>query len=311
MYSHLFGPVVSRRLGISLGVDIVPQKVCSLDCVYCECGPTTRLTDERKEWVRTADVISELRGFLAGSPALDVVTLTGSGEPTLNTGLGDVISFLKRYFPLYKTALLTNGTLLWLPDVASACLQFDYVLPSLDAVSGGVFTKVNRPLPGLDNNKIIRGLAEFSRRYTGNLWLEVFIVPAVNDSEEELDFLREAIVLINPGRVQLNTLDRPGTDPSIRPSTPEELAKIAAFFQPLPVEIISRGYPPTIAQPAAPDLLSMIAATVRRRPSTVEDLSMATGKTINEITAVLSGLLNDGTIIPESVKNRVFYKIVK
>lgn len=309
-YKHLFGPVASRRLGVSLGVDIMPSKVCNLNCIYCECGSTTTLSVERREWVPAAEVIAELSDFLAQSPRLDVVTVTGSGEPTLNTGLGTIIKFLKKNHPRYATALLTNGTLFTLPEVRKAASLFDYVLPSLDAVSPDVFTKVNRPHGGLDNKKIIKGLARFGREYKGALWLEVFIVPGINDSAEDLLFLKKAINEIGPGRVQLNTLDRPGACDSVKPASAERLIEIADFFKPLTVEILSRQYAAPAPLLAGSGLESAILATLRRRPSTIEDLSSATGQLINDVTVILSRLVTSNKVKTKTVKSKIFYKTV-
>ena len=309
-YKHLFGPVASRRLGVSLGVDIMPSKVCNLNCIYCECGSTTTLSVERREWVPAAEVIAELSGFLAQSPRLDVVTITGSGEPTLNTGLGTIIGFLKKSHSRYATALLTNGTLFTLPDVRESASLFDYVLPSLDAVSRDVFKKVNRPHGGLDNKKIIEGLARFSREYKGALWLEVFIAPGINDSAEELILLKKAINEIGPARVQLNTLDRPGACDCVIPASAERLLEIAEFFKPLAVEILSRQYTAPAPLLAGGALEPAILATLQRRPSTIEDLSSATGQLVNDVTAILSRLVNDNKVRTETVKNRIFYRMI-
>ena len=308
-YNYIFGPVPSRRLGLSLGVDMVPGKVCTLNCVYCECGSTTELTAERREWAPAQAVIAELSDFLGHSPALDVVTITGSGEPTLNTGLHEVIMFLKQAFPRYPTALLTNGTLLHVAEVKSAALTFDYVLPSLDAVSDDIFFKVNRPHPSLDNRRIIEGIAQFAREYKGRLWLEVFIVPGVNDAPDELARIKDAALSIAPDRLQLNTLDRPGASASVRPAARRELIAIADFMRPLPVEIISRGYAGRPAGSSGDALESAIVSTVRRRPSTVEDLAVTTGRTINDISEALSRLCTGGAVATEVVQGRVFYRI--
>ena len=146
-YSYLFGPVQSRRLGVSLGIDMVQSTICSLDCVYCECGKTGRLTLERQAYADADAIIAELSAFLSTAPALDYITFGGRGEPTLDTGLGRVVRFLKRSFPRYACALLTNGTLLHLPDVREEVAPFDLVLPNLDAVSDAAFRKLNRPHP--------------------------------------------------------------------------------------------------------------------------------------------------------------------
>jgi wyosine [tRNA(Phe)-imidazoG37] synthetase (radical SAM superfamily) len=308
-YNYLFGPVASRRLGRSLGVDMMPAKVCNLNCIYCECGETTAMANDQKEYISPAAIIAELRDFLKASPQLDVVTITGSGEPTLNTGLGAVIGFLTSEFPAYKTALLTNGTLLHRDDVCAAALRFDYVLPSLDAVSDSAFASVNRPHPDLHNSTIIRGIADFARTYKGILWLEVFIVPGVNDSEHELALLKEAALAIHPARVQLNTLDRPGACADVAPASGKRLSEIALFFAPLPVEIISRQFTVRPDTPSAMELESMVLATLRRRPSTIEDIAVTSRYTINEITALLTLLEKNRVVSSESVSNHVFYKI--
>ena len=308
-YNHLFGPVASRRLGLSLGVDLVPSKICNLNCVYCECGPTRQTTNERREYVQASAVIAELNDFLSSSPKIDFVTVTGSGEPTLNTGLGKVISHLKNEFSVYKTALLTNGTLLAAPDVREAALRFDYVLPSLDAVSDTVFASINRPNQELHNSAIIRGIADFARTFRGILWLEVFIVPGVNDTDSELTLLKEAALAIKPARVQLNTLDRPGATDSVTPASGKHLAEIAAFFKPLPVEIVSRQYVSHAETHATVELEAGVISLLRRRPSTVEDLAIASGCSINEIAGLLSRLEREGSVSFETVNNLQFYKM--
>jgi wyosine [tRNA(Phe)-imidazoG37] synthetase (radical SAM superfamily) len=310
-YRYLFGPVASRRLGMSLGVDMLPAKVCNLDCIYCECGATSEKVNDRRDYVAPSAIIAELRDFLSASPELDFVTITGSGEPTLNTALGPVVSFLKNSFPAYKTALLTNGTLLSTDEVRDAALQFDCVLPSLDAVSDAVFASVNRPHPDLHGGAVARGIADFARDYTGVLWLEVFIVPGVNDSMQELSLLKEAAEAIRPARVQLNTLDRPGAVDSVKPATAGRLSEIAAFFSPLPVEIISRRFTPRLETQAAFELESSLMSLLSRRPSTVEDLAITSRRSINDIAELLSRLETGKAVVSETVNGRLFYKCIK
>ncbi|MFO8145279.1 MAG: radical SAM protein, partial [Candidatus Syntrophosphaera sp.] len=152
---YLFGPVPSRRLGVSLGVDLVPHKVCSLNCVYCEVGRTTNLTIQRKEYVPLDEVLKELEEYLSQDPDLDFITFSGQGEPSLNSGLGRVIDFIKDKYPRYKVAVLTNGTLFWDEKVRAEVMLADVLLPDLDAVSELAFLKVNRPAPELKIDRII------------------------------------------------------------------------------------------------------------------------------------------------------------
>jgi len=242
-YRHLFGPVRSRRLGISLGVNMVPFKTCSLDCVYCECGATTVLTTERREYIPTGSIIAELDHYLDTNPQLDYVTFGGSGEPTLHSGLGVIINHLKKNYPQKKLALLTNSTLLYDSRLRADIVKCDLIVPSLDAVSDDTFYKINKPANSLDCAGIIKNLIELSNKLKelkGEMWLEIFILPGVNDTDKEINLFKEAAAAINPARVQLNSLDRPGTCSGISAPTTAKLEEIAGKLAPLPVEIVSR-----------------------------------------------------------------------
>jgi wyosine [tRNA(Phe)-imidazoG37] synthetase (radical SAM superfamily) len=304
-YKHLFGPVQSRRLGRSLGVDCINPKTCNLDCVYCECGHTTNRTTERKEYVSSSEVTGELGKFLAARPDLDYVTFGGSGEPTLNSKLGEMVRFVKREFPGYKTALLTNGVLLYVPEVQEALMAFDCILPSLDAVSEKVFKAVNRPDPSLEAGRIIEGILAFSKRYTGLFWVEVFIIPGVNDSADELIKFKENLSRIRLTRVQLNSLDRPGAMENVPAASMERLSEIAQFLLPLPVEIISRSAPlPSAAASATEETL---LSSLRRRPMTIEEIAVMMGITINKSAAVLARLSSEGKVTLREANGRPFY----
>jgi len=308
-YSHLFGPVNSRRLGTSLGVDMMPHKICTLDCVYCECGNTTVLTTERKEYIDRNEIIGELSHYLSKNPVLDYVTFAGSGEPTLNTALGNCIKFVKDSYPQYKTALLTNGTLFSVPEVRQDAMLCDLVLPSVDAISDNVFYSINRPHQSLDNPCILEGLRQFSQEYQGKLWVEVFIVPGINDNPDELKNFKSALVKINPTRVQLNSLDRPGACDWVKVASPEILQKIAEYLSPLPVEIISRNSRDFfLKQSISINTEEAIISLLKRRPSTIEELSSVSGLTINILIPLLEKLSTNGQISSESVSGHLFYR---
>jgi len=240
-YKHLFGPVRSRRLGISLGVNMAPFKTCSLDCVYCECGATTVLTTERREYIPTYSIIAELDHYLGANPKLDYVTFGGSGEPTLHSGLGKIIRHLKKNYPQKKLALLTNSTLLYDSKLREDIVQCDLIVPSLDAVSDDVFYKINKPEKSLNCASIIKNLIDLSKEFKGQIWLEIFILPRVNDTDKETALFKEAATAINPDRVQLNSLDRPGTCSDVAVPSRVRLEEIARKLAPLPVEIVSRN----------------------------------------------------------------------
>lgn len=308
-YAHIFGPVRSRRLGVSLGIDMVPGKICTLNCVYCECGETTELTLERKEYISFDELSREITDYLSGNPELDYVTFGGSGEPTLNTSLGPLIRYIKEKFPSYKTALLTNSTLFHLPEVRKEVMPCDIVLPSLDAISDKAFLSVNRPHQGLDNRRIIEGLISFSREYKGIIWVEVFIVPGVNDNPEELEAFKSALLQINPARVQLNSLDRPGACKWVSTADSSSLSEIAKFFSPLPVEIISRKKQETLkAEKTDSSTEETVLNLLRRRPSTLEELSGITGITINRLLSILEDLISRELISVYDVNESTFYR---
>lgn len=239
-YKHIYGPVNSRRLGVSLGVDMVPFKTCQLDCIYCECGATTNLTNERAEYITAASFVNELDDYLSNNAAPDYVTFGGSGEPTLNVALGEVVAHLKKNYPAQKLALLTNSTLFIDDDVRKVAKLCDLVLPSLDAATDEVFVKINKPAPSVKCSDVINGLLKFSKEYKGTIWLEIFIAPNVNDSVEEILLIKEIVTKINPTRIQLNSLDRTGTDVTLVKASQENLLRISDLMKPLITEIVCR-----------------------------------------------------------------------
>ncbi|MBN2042076.1 MAG: radical SAM protein [Spirochaetes bacterium] len=309
---YLFGPVNSRRLGISLGIDLIPYKTCSLDCAYCECGVTTDKTVEIKEYVPASVIINELNDYLSSKPELDIITFAGSGEPTLHSGIGEIINFLKSNYPEYKISVLTNSTLLYRKEVRKAIINADIIMPSLDAVSYEVFKKINRPHKDITIENIIKGLIELRKEFKNTIILEIFIAPGINDSNEELSLIKKVCEDIAPDMIQLNTLDRPGTEDWITPSTENSLIEIRQFLSPLKVDIIkkpmNREKTRTIDNI---DITNQIIATVSRRPSTLEDLSNSLNINRKDALKTLRILVNKGIIEKEDVSRGTFYKIKK
>lgn len=306
---YLFGPVPSRRLGISLGVDLVPHKVCSLNCIYCEVGKTTNLTIERKEYIPIKEVIKELKNYLNKKPELDFITFSGQGEPTLNSGLGQVVDFIKDNYPDYKIAVITNGTLFYDKNVRDEVLQADVLLPSIDAVSDIVFAKINRPNKDLNNSKIIEGLVQLRKEFTGKIFLEIFFAPGINDSDEELNLLKQKITEINADLIQLNTLDRPGTVNDVKPIIKEELEKIKIFLEPLPVTIIAKGKTRKQIQSFNKNIEEQILETVKRRPCTDTDLCEILNIHINELNKYISELIDNNKIVSDKQERGLFFKL--
>jgi len=309
MYKYLFGPVPSRRLGISLGVDLVPKKVCSLDCVYCEVGQTTKLTTERREYILYDRVTTELADYFSHNPDPDYITFSGSGEPTLNSRIGDVLQFIKKNKPTIPVAVLTNGTLFYDKKVRDELLGANVVLPSLDAAREDTFRKINRPAQGLNIEKCINGLADFRKAYSGQIWLEVFFAPGYNDREADLIALKNAFEQIKPDQIQLNTLDRPGTLNNVQRASMEYLERVIDFWQLPNVEIIAATPERKNIQSYRKDAEMVILETIARRPCTVDDLVKILGQHTNEINKYLDVLEAEGMVEPVRQERGIFYQI--
>ena len=305
-YKYIFGPVPSRRLGISLGVDLVPHKTCTLDCVYCECGKTTNLTLKRKEYVSIELVKKELKTFLSGNPKLDFITFSGSGEPVLHNGIGKIVTFLKSDYPQYKIALLTNGTLFYQPHVIEEILDVDIVKVSFDAASHKNFISINRPHPELKLPQIVDGLIRLRKRFTKQLWAEVFLVQGFNDNEIELKEISKVILSINPDKIQVNTLDRPGTDNWVKPVDKKALADSLAYLG--RAEIIERFNSRQNNKVFKMDNYSDILFTLRRRPCTAEDVSRILNIQTDDVRRYLDALLKNGDIKKIKMPRGIFYK---
>ena len=293
---------------MSLGVDLVPHKVCSLNCIYCECGYTTNLTIERKEYVPFSGVIQELKQFLSDKPVLDYITFSGSGEPTLNSRFGDILKFIKQNYPDIPVAVLTNGTLLKDKQVRMEILDADLVLPSLDVASDLSFGKINRPIHSLNIEDYINGLIEFRKEYKGKIWLEVLIIPGYNNSKEDLKLLKQVIKKIKPDSIQLNTLDRPGVIPGLKATGKEELEQIADFWGLNNIEIIAAAASRKEIKSFRDDVESAILETIFRRPCTINDLAKILGLDINEINKYLDVLEADNKIKSVQQERGIFYQ---
>ncbi|HPS58395.1 MAG TPA: radical SAM protein [Spirochaetota bacterium] len=291
---HVFGPVTSRRLGRSLGIDIVPYKLCSLNCVYCECGSTTALTTAVREYAPAADVCAEIDLALAGSPELDVITFSGSGEPTLNSSIGTVINHIKSRYPQYKVAVLTNSTLMNIDRVRRNILAADMIFPSLDAVSGKVFNAIMKPAAGVKPGDIIKGLVKLRAEYKGRICLEIFIVPGFNDTADELELLREAALRIKPDEVHLNRLDRPGSESWVQPVSDERMQEISEHFKPMAVKVIGRKPGDVHVPCTGSDLRDRVLSAVRDGIGDAEDIAGRLGVRVVDVMRICDRLAGEG-----------------
>jgi wyosine [tRNA(Phe)-imidazoG37] synthetase (radical SAM superfamily) len=289
---HVFGPVPSRRLGYSLGLDAVPPKVCSMDCVYCELGPTTERTVCRKRWVDVGAVLSDLEARLAEGPRVDTITISGSGEPTLNLGLGELIDGARRLSDR-PIAVLTNAGLMTDPVVRDELLRADIVAPSLDAVTPELFQRINRPHPSLDPGEIAEAVRTFTRAFEGRVFLEIVFVRGMNDAPDEVERLSRAVADIDPDVVHVNTVVRPPAVAGVDGVSPAELQAIARRLGPR-AEVIAR--PRLGGQQGSSGAESQLVEMASRRPVTLQDVSSALGLSRAEASKILGILVDRGCL---------------
>lgn len=306
-FRHLYGPVPSRRLGRSLGIDLVPHKVCSYDCIYCQIGKTTEKTLLREEYIPSQEVLGELKAFLSkNGSSIDHISLSGSGEPTLHSKIRLVIEGIKE-MTLIPVAVLTNGSLLYEEEVRKDLIGADIVLPSLDAASSETFMRINRPYKGLSVEKVIEGMVEFRKGYKGQIWLEILFCKGVNDSQSELLQMKKAVDQIQPDLIHLNTVVRPPSEQSAIPLGLREMEEIRAFFGER-ASIISEFDRHHLVAPER-DRREEILRILRRRPLSLTDLSEGMGIPQKELEGYIRFMVEEGKIKIRSFGNAIYYEI--
>lgn len=306
MSGHVFGPVPSRRLGRSLGVDLVPFKTCTYDCIYCQLGATTCKTLRRREWVPVERVLEELEKKLDTRP--DYITLSGSGEPTLFSPIGKLIEGIRELTDI-PIAVLTNGSLLDSWQVQRELSLADLVIPSLDAGNEATFQLVNRPHEGVSFENMLAGLVAFRRRFRKPYWLEVFLLGGYTDSEQELAAIRHCVECIRPDRVQLNTVSRPPAEANVIAVPRARLEEIAATFSP-PAQVIAEfdSVPALEAGEASgEDILQLLC----RRPCSVDDIVGGLGMHRTEVLKSLGHLKMAGLVEGRPVGDQYFYRALR
>jgi len=302
---YLYGPVPSRRLGLSLGIDIVPLKSCTLDCVYCQLGKTTDKTIERKDYVPIKAVLTELKDKLNEGLKADFITISGSGEPTLHLRLGELIEGIKKITDI-PVAIMTNGTLLYRQDVRTDCAKADVVVPSLDAGDANTFRKVNRPHKDISIEKLVDGLCKFRKEFSGQMWLEVFLIEGLNTDTAEIDKIKELIQRIGPDKVQLNTAVRPTAEAGVKKVDAEKLGTIASRIGQgceVVADFLSRHTRKHIDSKAE-DILSML----KRRPCSLNDICSGLSIHPDEALKYITELREQGAINSEEKTGKIFFK---
>jgi wyosine [tRNA(Phe)-imidazoG37] synthetase (radical SAM superfamily) len=296
---RVYGPVPSRRFGLSLGIDVVPHKTCTLDCGYCQIGPTTALGIEPELFYPIEDILADVAEALEDDPPLDVITLAGSGEPTLYSGLGALIDGLKVRAPGVPVLLITNGTLLWREDVAAAAMRADILAPSLDAGDAATFARVNGPHPELGFGRVLGGLERFTRAFAGEVRLEIMLVAGVNDSPESIAAISACLPRLRFDRIDLNTPVRPPVpERGALPCDEETLARAMAAFGPKahPIGRFTRGRAAADPRRGFDDTDKDVRELLLRRPCTAEDIASSLGLHRHQVAKILEHLMTGGLV---------------
>jgi len=306
-YRYLFGPVPSRRLGRSLGVDLTPFKTCSFDCIFCQLGRTTNKTVKRGEYVPVSEVIEELDEWLKTNDSADYITLSGSGEPTLNSQFGRIIEFARNVTTI-PVALLTNASLLSDPEVRAQAAQANVVKVSLSAWDQFSFEHINRPHSDIEFKRLIEGQWLFRKEFKGELWMEVFLVWGTNTTTKDVSRIAELVKAIGPDKVQLNTSVRPPCEEFAYAVPEDQMGALAKLFDP-PAEIIAEYSSDSSAKVRAneADILDML----KRRPCTLDQICRVFGLHKNEASKYLGKLLRMKKIRHQEKDRNAYYVAVK
>lgn len=308
-FRHIYGPVPSRRLGRSLGIDLVPFKTCTYDCVYCHLGRATDKTLKREKYVTADEVLSELERKLAEKDTPDYISLAGSGEPTLNSSIGDLIGKIKSRTDI-PVAVLTNGSLLWMNEVQDDIMAANLVLPSLDAGDEKLFRCVNRPHEDISFEQMVDGLVSFTKRFSGEVWLEVLLLAGVTGIPSEAKKLSALATRIGASRIQLNTVSRPPAEDFAFPLSTDQMQALKSLFTGQ-VDIISENehadaYLSSLAQEKDVDIMALLS----RRPCTSTDVAAGLGIHTTEALKCLDALIKAGKVTTVRMGCRIFYVTV-
>jgi wyosine [tRNA(Phe)-imidazoG37] synthetase (radical SAM superfamily) len=310
----VYGPVPSRRLGRSLGVNPIPFKTCSYSCVYCQLGRTTHMTNQRQDFFPPNEILHEIKQALdpeTGSSRheLDFVTFVGEGEPTLCKSLGWLISKTKEFADI-PIAVDTNGSLLYRADVRTELLQAEVVMPTLSAGTAETFRKIHRPVRGITFEMVVDGMEQFRREYAGALWVEVMLVKGLNDSEEELQALKSRLERIEPDRIYLNAPIRPPAEQWVVPPAKEAIAVAQAILRDLTVVAITAEEQGSFSLAGFANPEEAILAIIRRHPMREEQVIetlMNFAVPAGAVQESLSRLEESGKIKKVSYREKIFW----
>jgi len=304
---YIYGPVPSRRLGVSLGIDLVLRKTCTYDCIYCQLGRTTNKTVKRAAYIPAQPIIREIEEFLGHMETpVDYITISGSGEPTLHSQIGLIIGEIMKMTPI-PVAVITNGSLLFMDEVKRDLSGADLVIPSLDAVSKTVYETINRPEESLKIDRVIQGIVDFRAQFRGQVWVEILYCRGINDDPSEVARMKRVLEKINPHRIQLNTVYRPPAEDFASPLPEERLREIKEIFGDKASAITPyRGNRP---HGAGGEVEAHIIDALRRRPLTAEDMAEILGLHPQEVIKHLKILGDDKKVRHRLHARKIFYEI--
>ncbi len=309
MARYVYGPVPSRRLGRSLGLDIVTPKSCTVNCVYCQIGSREPLPPVRKRFIDPEIIETELEKALHPAPELDWITFSGSGEPTLSSDLGRFIRFAKG-FDAAPICVLTNGTLLWQERVREELAAADLVVPNLDAADNETFQRIVRPHRDIDFDSYYKGLKAFSREFDGDLHLEIVLVRGINDSEKHLKMLARRVEDIDPDGIWIGTVTRPPAENFASPVS-EKVLTMARKIIGHKATIIDKFRAKGPGASVFSELTDTVVELLKRRPETIEDMSASLSANPHEITKVIGELLNNGKIVRKDVGGKIYFDAIR
>lgn len=301
---YLFGPVPSRRLGLSLGISPVPRKTCNYSCIYCQLGRTDRLTTKREMYFPVSEIISELEETLLASPAFDVATIVGEGEPTLYLGLGALIQAVKARVNK-PVAVITNGALVYEPQVRAELSKADIVLLSMDAYDQPSLQKINRPHGKIKFCDVYEGLKIFSQQYQGQLWLEVMLM-ADNADGQALQKYAQMLGELKYQRLYLNTPVRPPAEPDVRALDHEQMQRAVSILGGISIDLLSsQGFHSEIA-----DHYAAILSIIKRHPMNQFEIeSFLKNRGCEDIQKIMDRLKQDKAVSELEYMGYITYRL--
>lgn len=305
-YKYIFGPVPSRRLGLSLGISPIPPKYCNYSCIYCQLGRTMHLTNKRETYFKLDAIIEEFKEYLKEEFEFDVVTIVGEGEPTLYSRLGELIAELKKLTDK-PIAVITNGALLYKKDLREELMNSDIVLPSLDACDEAQFRKINRPFRTIEFEEVLDSLRAFSKVFKGQLWLETMLMKDINDDVDSLLKLKDILDTIQYDRLYINVPVRPPAERFVEEPSKENVEMAVEILGGISIDqLASEGFYSEIS-----DDYKAIKSIIKRHPMNQFEIgSFLNGRGCEDALSIFSRLEEDGEIDIVVYKNYQTYRMI-